>query len=194
MRSLPFYLSLAVLLGAIIAVIMEPPFVSGLRNASFDTFQQWKPREYRKAPVRIIDIDEKSLEKHGQWPDDPGVADMVKRLPDHDRLFASAIGKGSVVTGFSVEPKGSSSCRPGLKMCFCYWMAECFHPILTDPRFFPQSICKKLFQDLIISFGHFCEFNTHPRRLIRQAAFSFYGPNHLALYLKRVRSIRKLEL
>ncbi len=161
MRSLPFYLSLAVLIGAIVAVIMEPPFVSGLRNASFDTFQQWRPREYQKAPVRIIDIDEKSLEKHGQWPwprsrmavlvdnlralgpaaivfdmllaepdrtspaalarhwpDDQGVADMVKRLPDHDQLFASAIGKGSVVTGFSVESEASSDRLPALKTRF----------------------------------------------------------------------------
>lgn len=161
MRSLPFYLSLAVLIGAIVAVIMEPPFVAGLRNAAFDTFQQWRPREYQKAPVRIIDIDEKSLEKHGQWPwprsrmaalvenlralgsaaivfdmvfaepdrtspaalarhwpDDPGVADMVKRLPDHDQIFASAIGKGLVVTGFSVEPEASSDRSPALKTRF----------------------------------------------------------------------------
>ena len=37
MRSLPFYLSLAVLIGAIVAVIIEPPFVSGLiQDPCFD--------------------------------------------------------------------------------------------------------------------------------------------------------------
>ena len=161
MRSLPFWLSLIILVAAIVTVIVEPPFVAGLRNASFDTFQRWGPRKYQPAPVRIVDINEKSLEKYGQWPwprsrmavlverlrgfgaavivldmvfaepdrtspsflasywpDDPVVSDLVRRLPDHDQVFASAIGTGSVVTGFSFESKASSDRRPALKARF----------------------------------------------------------------------------
>lgn len=161
MRSLPFLLSLAVLMAAITAVILQPPFMVVMGNASFDTFQRWKPRTYQPAPVRIIDINEESLAKYGQWPwprsrmadlverlramkaaavvfdmvfaeldrtspaalarhwpDEPGVADLIRRLPDHDRLFATAIGRGSVVTGFSMELKASQNRRPGLKARF----------------------------------------------------------------------------
>ena len=31
-------------------------------------YQRWHPREYTDVPVRIIDIDETSLIKLGQWP------------------------------------------------------------------------------------------------------------------------------
>ena len=34
----------------------------------FDVYQQLSPRIYEPAPVRVIDIDEKSLEQLGQWP------------------------------------------------------------------------------------------------------------------------------
>ncbi len=161
MRYLSFFLSLAVLVAAIAAVISEPPFIVVLRNAAFDTFQRWTPRAYQPAPVCIIDIDEASLAKYGQWPwprsrmaelverlramktaaivfdmvfaepdrtsptalarnwpDEPGVADLVRRLPDHDQLFATAIGGGSVVTGFSVKREGPSDSRPALKARF----------------------------------------------------------------------------
>jgi adenylate cyclase len=39
-----------------------------LRNAVFDQYQRWQPRTYTETPVRIIDIDEASLARLGQWP------------------------------------------------------------------------------------------------------------------------------
>jgi adenylate cyclase len=39
-----------------------------LRNATFDQFQRLKPRIYQDTPVRIINIDDESLSKLGQWP------------------------------------------------------------------------------------------------------------------------------
>ena len=68
LSKLPFVSSLAVLILSLATLVIEPAFTSGLRNASFDTFQRWRPREYQPAPVRIIDIDEESLKKLGQWP------------------------------------------------------------------------------------------------------------------------------
>ncbi|GAB5388187.1 MAG: adenylate/guanylate cyclase domain-containing protein [Alphaproteobacteria bacterium] len=42
--------------------------LGALRNAVFDTYQQLWPRETQWETVRIVDIDEESLEKLGQWP------------------------------------------------------------------------------------------------------------------------------
>jgi CHASE2 domain-containing sensor protein len=60
------------LLGLVIALLLllaaEPPFVQALRHALFDTYQKLSPRERRSAPAVIVAIDERALERHGQWP------------------------------------------------------------------------------------------------------------------------------
>ena len=48
--------------------LAEPLPIQVLRNGLFDQFQRWSPREYRPAPVRIVDIDDDSLARLGQWP------------------------------------------------------------------------------------------------------------------------------
>ncbi len=48
--------------------IVDPPPLGNLRHASFDQFQRWHPRPFEDAGVRIIDIDEASLHRFGQWP------------------------------------------------------------------------------------------------------------------------------
>lgn len=160
LSKLPFVSSLAVLLFSLAVLVIEPPFTSGLRNASFDTFQRWHPREYQPAPVRIIDIDEESLKKLGQWPwprtrlasmvdiltemgvavivfdmvfaepdrsspavlmqqwpDEPEIASLMEKLPDHDETFASSIKNGPVVMGFSLDNEASGN-HPALKARF----------------------------------------------------------------------------
>ena len=57
------------LLGALIALrIFDPVIVTSLRNQAFDLYQRIKPREIKKLPVAIIDIDDASLAQIGQWP------------------------------------------------------------------------------------------------------------------------------
>src|SRR5438552_13567748 len=46
----------------------DPPLLQYLRNAGFDQLQRIWPREKQDLPVRIVDIDEASLAKLGQWP------------------------------------------------------------------------------------------------------------------------------
>jgi adenylate cyclase len=60
------------------------------REATFDTFQQWRPREApADLPIRIIDIDEASLAELGQWPwPRSTMATMARRLTE---LGAAAI-------------------------------------------------------------------------------------------------------
>ncbi|MEY2953930.1 MAG: hypothetical protein RLZZ401_2017 [Pseudomonadota bacterium] len=49
-------------------MVLDPKPVQGLRNHLFDQYQRWKPRAYTEAPVRVIDIDEESIQRLGQWP------------------------------------------------------------------------------------------------------------------------------
>lgn len=68
----------------------DPPVMKTIGLSLFDTYQRVKPREYRPAPVRIIDIDEASLKKLGQWPwPRTMIAELASRLT---QLGASAIG------------------------------------------------------------------------------------------------------
>jgi len=58
--------------------------------AVFDGYQRWKPRPFDPdAPVRIVDIDNATLEKLGQWPwPRTRVAELVRKLAE---LGAAAI-------------------------------------------------------------------------------------------------------
>ncbi|NPU84623.1 MAG: adenylate/guanylate cyclase domain-containing protein [Syntrophaceae bacterium] len=78
-----------IFLGAVL-FFLEPLPLQVLRNAVFDQYQHWHPRVYQPAPVRIIDIDEESLKRIGQWPwPRTHVADMIERL---QQAGAAAIG------------------------------------------------------------------------------------------------------
>jgi len=71
---------LAVGIGAALLLI-DPPLMQTLRQAVFDQYQRVHPRVYQPAPVRIIDIDEESLAKVGQWPwPRSRIAELVERL------------------------------------------------------------------------------------------------------------------
>jgi adenylate cyclase len=57
------------LVGAALLRYEDPAPIQNLRNLVFDNFQRIAPRQYDETlPVRIAAIDEKSLEKFGQWP------------------------------------------------------------------------------------------------------------------------------
>ncbi|MBF0176278.1 MAG: adenylate/guanylate cyclase domain-containing protein [Magnetococcales bacterium] len=160
-ETMPYWLSFCVLLVGIGAELRDDPMVGTLRNVAFDAFQRWHPREYQNAPVRILDIDDVSLEKLGQWPwprtvqaemvrrlQDLDVAaivfdvvfaepdrtsparllelwkgdatkmDLLRQMPDHDEVFAEAIRRGQVVTGFTLGEKKSNDREPAQKAAF----------------------------------------------------------------------------
>src|SRR6185503_5490446 len=65
------YWSLIVFLigGAILVRYLDPFFVRALRLVAFDHYQRIAPEKYDpETPVRVVDIDEKSLAMYGQWP------------------------------------------------------------------------------------------------------------------------------
>ncbi len=80
---------LALLIGLAALRVADPAPVQELRVRVFDTFQRIEPRVKTARPVTIIDIDEKSLAKFGQWPwPRTRIADMIINL---SRLGAAAI-------------------------------------------------------------------------------------------------------
>src|SRR6202790_3911804 len=84
---------LALLIGLAALRILDPAPVEELRVRTFDTFQRIDPRVKTARPAAIVDIDEKSLAKLGQWPwPRTRIADLVTNLT---RL-------GAVVIAFDV--------------------------------------------------------------------------------------------
>ena len=74
-------LCIALLIGLAVMRIADPPPVEELRVRIFDAFQVIDPRVKTARPVVIIDIDEKSLAKFGQWPwPRTRIADVVANL------------------------------------------------------------------------------------------------------------------
>ena len=71
-----------VILGALLLRIWDPGPVARLRSMAFDAYQQVSPRAFDPAlPVRIVDIDEESLKRVGQWPWPRTIlADLVNKL------------------------------------------------------------------------------------------------------------------
>src|ERR1700704_4029468 len=80
-----------VLLFALLFLRITNPYpLEELRLRAFDTFQVIKPRVATQRPVVIVDIDEASLRKFGQFPwPRTRIADMITRLT---RLGTAAIG------------------------------------------------------------------------------------------------------
>jgi adenylate cyclase len=95
--------------GAAGALRVADPFeVRLVRELVFDEFQRLAPRPYHPEKVRVIDIDEASLAKFGQWPwprsdlaglvgrlHDLGAAAIVfdMAFPEPDRLSPSAVAR-----------------------------------------------------------------------------------------------------
>lgn len=84
------WLSLLVLLGSLLVHLRAPEFIEPLRNRLFDQYQRVSPRQYTPLRVRIVDIDEESLDRLGQWPwPRTRLADLIHRL--RDEFGAAAI-------------------------------------------------------------------------------------------------------
>lgn len=101
------FLVLGFLLILVLAVIRiaDPGPLVALREAGFDLMQRIAPRAPPDLPVRVVDIDERSLAEIGQWPwPRDTVGDLVDRLA----------GYGAAVVVFDVlfaEPDRMSPAR-----------------------------------------------------------------------------------
>jgi adenylate cyclase len=138
-------LPLVILALAVALRVSDPAAIEQLRLATFDEFQRLQPRVWEDADVRVVDLDDESLKRLGQWPwprtqlallvdrlaalgaaaiafdvvfaepdrtspsrlapiwaenaADPSIAELAKRIPDHDSVFAESIARAPVVLG-----------------------------------------------------------------------------------------------
>jgi serine phosphatase RsbU (regulator of sigma subunit) len=93
----------AALVALLVALLLGPEAgpVRALRHAAFDAYQALAPRSPASAPVVIVEIDEPSLARHGQWPwprtlvarlvdviarGDPAAIGLDVIMPEPDRL------------------------------------------------------------------------------------------------------------
>lgn len=73
--------SLLVVLFLIALPWLAPSFISRLNNSSYDIFQRIRPRVYQDAPIRIVVIDDESIEKIGQFPwSRSKIAELITKL------------------------------------------------------------------------------------------------------------------
>ena len=105
-RRLPIVLISLVVLGAVMGVrVIDPLPVLRMRLTVFDAYQRIEPRLYEPAPIRVIDIDNDSLARLGQWPwPRTRIAALVDRLSGLD---AAAIAFAVVFA----EPDRTSPAR-----------------------------------------------------------------------------------
>ncbi|MGY4431527.1 adenylate cyclase [Bradyrhizobium sp. F1.13.1] len=87
------------------ARLWDPPPIQELRLRTFDMFQLIDPRHKAARPVTIVDIDDKSLAKLGQWPwPRTRIADMIQNLTSN----------GAVAIGFDVVFSEADRLNPDL--------------------------------------------------------------------------------
>ena len=125
-RVLPTLLGLVLVVLLTLLRLADPLPVASIRDMGFDFYQRLQPRAGADSPVRIVDIDDASLARLGQWPwPRATLATLTSRLtelgaasigydvlfPERDRLggdndasFAGALKAGNVALGFSVSP------------------------------------------------------------------------------------------
>ncbi len=80
-RRLAYLFPLMMLVAAVALYLSHPPILKKMQFAVFDGYMALKPRPYEELPVKIIDIDDASLRKIGQWPWPRNkLAELVTRL------------------------------------------------------------------------------------------------------------------
>jgi adenylate cyclase len=133
---LGFVLPLLLLIAAAVAQVLEPWPVVTLRNAGFDAYQRRRPRSYQPAPVRIVDIDEESLARIGQWPwPRTRLAELV------DRLRA----KGAAVIAFDMvfaEPDRTSPEEAARAWNADAGLRQRLHELPSHDQVFAQAIAR----------------------------------------------------
>src|SRR5574343_885004 len=84
-NALSYIIPALILFGVLALQYSFPSQIESFRAKVFDVFQMIKPRVFQETPVRIIDIDDESLEKIGQWPWPRTIlAKLVSRLASAD--------------------------------------------------------------------------------------------------------------
>jgi len=132
------FLVATVLGGAIALRIIDPFFLQALQSIAFDTYQRREPVPYNAdSPVRIVAIDQASLDRVGPWPWPPDVMTrLLKALSgqraalvafdilfsgedgSRDRAFAAAVGAAPTVLPIAPTNQPADDPVPAAKAAF----------------------------------------------------------------------------
>ncbi len=86
-QSAAFFILLLLIIS--LSIPQTQHLITRIRNASYDFYQRLNPREYKESPVKIVSIDNQSLEKMGQFPwSRLKIAELIGKL---DALGAKVI-------------------------------------------------------------------------------------------------------
>lgn len=101
----PVAAGLAMVLAVLVLQWLAPSPLERLGLLLFDSYQRASPRPYQDAPVRVVDIDDESIRRLGQWP---WPRSQIARLNDKlVRAGASAVAYDVVFS----EPDRTSPAR-----------------------------------------------------------------------------------
>ena len=161
----------AVIVIAILAIatairIADPFFVQALRLIAFDSYQLLKPAEYDpELPVRLIDIDEDSLEKVGQWPWSRVImADLLDKLTE----------QGAAVVAFDILfPEADRTSPEQAMMLLTPEEAAAIGPILAGKPSHDQVFAEALARSPAVLATALSERESPPPPL--KAGFSIAG-------------------
>ncbi len=82
-KGTPVVLGVAALLAITAVQLIGGPQLGRLGLLLFDVYQRAAPRPYEDAPVSVVDIDDETIRRLGQWPwPRTDVADLTRRLVD----------------------------------------------------------------------------------------------------------------
>jgi CHASE2 domain-containing sensor protein len=101
--------------------IADPSIIGELQARFFDFLQELKQRQYVPVPVRVVDIDDASLERLGQWPWPRILIDeLIGRL---NKAGATVVALDMVLgRARSHLARITPGSTGSLSWSFCYWV------------------------------------------------------------------------
>ena len=178
---------LAVLLIALLAWFPPPLVAPALERMSFllfDSFQRLQPRAYEDAGVRVVDIDEESIRRLGQWPwPRTDLALLTDRLAD---AGAAAIAFDVVLS----EPDRTSPPRLARRLALDP-VARATLARLPDN----DMILARSFANAPVVTGFFLTRDPYRRTVQPKAGFALSGnpPTRLATFTDSIPPLPELE-
>jgi len=156
-----------VLAVALLVRWFEPAILGDLRALVFDQYQRVAPREYQPLPVKIVDIDDASIARFGQWPWPRSVI---------ARLVAELRARGAAVIAFDVvfsEPDRTAPTR-----VYTNWDIAADDPLIkelqervTDPD---ALLAAELARGNVV-LGFVLTSEDKPAKIRRKGGFANYG-------------------